>query len=157
MRYRAYIPLRRYAAMALVVSGLFAQPVLAEVVVVAGPQSQVSQLSREQVVNIFMGGYRKLPDGTFARPIDLDAEAATRRSFYRHLLDKSLEEINAYWARLVFSGRTTPPEVAKDIGELLDRLSRDPRAIGYVDRQQLARAEFAKSGRDIKVLFALQE
>jgi hypothetical protein len=138
---------------------LTASPVSADVVVVAGAQSRTNQLSREDVINIFMGGYRQLPDGTAAQPIDQWQDSPIRRTFYRHLLDKSLEEINAYWARLVFSGRTLPPATAKNQTDLLDRLSKDPRAISYLDQQQLPRPENDGTGRDlkIKILYVLRE
>jgi len=53
------------------------------------------------------------------------------------LLDKTLAEVNAYWARLVFSGKTAAPEELASQREILDRVARDPNAIGYVDRRNL--------------------
>ena len=50
---------------------------------------------------------------------------------------KELAEINAYWSRLVFSGKTTPPRQAASSQEVLDWLSTHKGAIGYIERSRL--------------------
>lgn len=154
------LPRRAFMATLAAFALQFAVPARAagnDIVVIASNGSCLTQLSREEVANIFMGAYRKLPDGTTARPIDLDLESPVRRAFYRRLLGRSLEEINAYWARLVFSGRTSPPDAARGTAEMLERVAKDPRAIGYLERQHLLSVEQGRIGRDIRVLFAIQE
>lgn len=121
----------------------------AEMVVVVNAHSHVERLTREEVVNIYMGRYRKFADGSAAHPLDQAADAPERQAFYRKLLNKSQEEINAYWARLVFSGRTSPPVELKPREVLLKELESDPNAIAYVDRRNLPRG--------VKVVFSLPE
>jgi ABC-type phosphate transport system substrate-binding protein len=157
-------PLRRLlrlrfagAAIALLLA-LGAAPARAEtVVVVANAQGSVGQLTREEVINVFMGRYRKLPDGSAAVPLDLDPDSPVRKAFYRRLLGKSLEEINAYWARLVFAGRTTPPVETAGPADVLARVAENPHAIGYVDRSYLAGADHGNPGRGVRVVFSLPE
>lgn len=109
----------------------------ADLVLVVSVDSGISSLSRDEVVNIFLGRYRKLPNGATAVPLDIDGDSMERRMFYQSLLGKPLAEINAYWSRLVFSGRTTPPEDVPTQRDVLARVMRDPVAIGYVDRANL--------------------
>src|SRR5512146_3193205 len=73
-----------------------------DLVVVVNPKSGVHQLSRDEVINIFLGRYRQLPGGIAAEPLDLPAGVADRALFYERLVGKDQAEINAYWARLVF-------------------------------------------------------
>jgi hypothetical protein len=149
---------RRFAIAVVGLSlGLGAIPAWADLVVVASVRSVVGQLSREDVINIYMGRYRRLPDGSAAEPFDLAAGSPERKAFYRRLLDKSLEEVNAYWARLVFSGRTTPPTESIGPEEMLDRLAADPHAIGYLERKQLLRFEHGSAGSNFKVVFSLPD
>lgn len=136
---------------------LGAAPARADLVVVASVRSSFGQLAREDVINIYMGRYRRLADGSTAVPFDLETSSPERKAFYRRLLDKSLEEVNAYWARLVFSGRTTPPTELFGPDALLERLAADPHAIGYLERSQLSRLEHAGSGRNVKVVFSLPD
>ncbi len=112
-------------------------PARAEMVVIVGAGSGIEHLSRQEVINIYMGRYRKLQNDEVAVPLDIAGESAERRYFYRLLLDKTLAEINAYWARLIFSGKTTAPEEVGSQREVLERVARDPAAIGYVEKQNL--------------------
>lgn len=101
----------------------------AEIAVVVNPDSGVTEMTREQVVNIYMGRYQGLPSGITAFPVDL---APLRQDFYRELVDRTLAEINSYWARLVFSGRATPPRRLDDVAAVLEVVSNNRGAIGYL-------------------------
>lgn len=116
---------------------LSAASVRAELVVIASRDSGIGHLSKTEVVNIFMGRYRKLQNEAVAAPLDIDGDSAERKEFYSRLVGKSLAEINAYWAHLVFSGRTTAPEMLASQQAVLERVARDPVSIGYVDRKEL--------------------
>ena len=109
----------------------------ADVVVVAAARAEIAPLSRDEVINIFMGRYRGLASGGAAVPIDQPAQSALRTEFYRKLVDKDLAEINAYWARLVFSGKTRPPLATQHADEALARILETPGGIGYIDRSRL--------------------
>jgi hypothetical protein len=143
MSFRQFICLMMWGAM------LVAAHARADMVVVMSENSSVEHLSREQVVNIFMGRYRKLPDDTVATPLDTGRDTPERQLFYRLLLNKTLAEINAYWARLLFSGKTAAPEDVESERKVLERVAHDPHALGYVDRQHL-------SGH-VKVVYELGE
>lgn len=108
----------------------------ADLVVVAHPHSGIERLTQEDVVNIYLGRYRRLPSGVTAEPLDQPVESETRSRFYRQLVNKSLAEINAYWARLVFSGKTRPPQVVEDAGHALRYVATQPGAMAYVERAQ---------------------
>ena len=53
------------------------------------------------------------------------------------LVNKDLAEINSYWSRLHFSGRTAPPMEAKSTEDVLEIVGRTPGAIGYMDRSKV--------------------
>lgn len=107
----------------------------AEVVVVVDAKSGIERLTQNEVINIFLGRYRKLPDGTAAVPIDQPAAGPLRADFYRGLVDKDISEINAYWARLYFSGKTTPPKQASSTADVVAQILTSPGGIGYIDRK----------------------
>ncbi len=114
-----------------------AAPVRAETVVVMNARSGVVQLSRDEVINIFLGRYRQLPTGEAAIPIDQPEGSALRADFYRQLVNKEPNQINAYWARLIFSGKTAPPKEALSPAEVFSYLLGSPGGIAYIDRAQL--------------------
>jgi ABC-type phosphate transport system substrate-binding protein len=107
-----------------------------ELVVIVNPASGVDRLSREEVVDIFLGRYRKLPSGRAALPIDLEP-GNERTKFYELLVKKSPAEISSYWARLVFSGQKSPPFQVADAKTAIELVQSNPNAIAYVDRGSL--------------------
>ncbi len=110
---------------------------MAEVVVIVNPENPVARLSREQVVDIYMGRYSHFPDGSNAVPFDLSAEAATRETYYEKLISKSVAQVNAFWARLRFSGRASPPRELHDSDAAIMQVSRNRSAIAYVDSEHV--------------------
>lgn len=109
----------------------------AEPVVVVNVASSVNQLSQDEVINIFLGRYRRLPTGETAQPIDQPESSALRAEFYRKLVNKDLNEINAYWSRLIFSGRTSPPVQATSTTEVITLLTASVSSIAYLERSQV--------------------
>jgi hypothetical protein len=122
--------MRNYIAVFATAIVLMATPAQAELVVIANLDSGIEQLSRNDVINIFMARYQKLPSGIIAFPIDLTIK---KEAFYRELVDKTLAEINSYWARLVFSGRGSPPRQMDVPEEVLQTVSDNRGALGYLD------------------------
>lgn len=108
----------------------------AEVVVVVDAAAGIERLTPDQVINIYLGRHRKLPSGIAALPVYQPATDNLRAEFYRKLVDKDLNEINAYWARLHFSGKTAPPTQATTAAEVLKHVIGKPGSIGYIDRSQ---------------------
>ncbi len=121
--------MRRYLCVMLLLALLAGPAVANELVLVGNPDNDLENLSRQQVINIYMGRYRRLPNGTSALPLD---HTGYRKDFYRRLVDRTLPEIDSYWARLVFSGRGSPPRQVNDTEELLAMVSQNRGAIGYM-------------------------
>ena len=117
----------------------------ASLVVVVNPQSGVDKLSRDEIIDIFLGRYRKLPSGKMALPIDLGEANSERARFYQLLVKKSSSEMSSYWARLVFSGQTSPPFQVPDTKTALELVRSSPNAIAYIDRSAV--------GAGVKVVF----
>lgn len=104
-----------------------------ELVIIVNPESGVDALTRDEVINIFMGRYRKLPSGVTALPVD---EGSEKAAFYHSLVDKELAEIQSYWARLVFSGQGSPPRPAENAEDVMDIVANNKGAVGYIDRSR---------------------
>ena len=105
----------------------------AQLAVVVNAKSGVSVLTRNDVMNIFLGRFRQFPTGLDARPVDVVDSHPDRARFYRLLVSKEVPEINAYWARLVFTGRVTPPQQVNSAEEVIKWVQANPGGIGFVD------------------------
>lgn len=106
-------------------------------VVIVNPASGVKQLTIDDAINIFMGRHRKLPSGISAMPIDIGKDSPERRAFYQYLVKKDLAAIDAYWARLVYSGATSPPLRMPDGKSAVDIVADNIAAIAYVYAAQV--------------------
>ncbi len=107
--------------------------VRADIAVVVNPKNQVRKLSKRQVTDLFMGRYVAFPGGMLALPLDLPVGDNTRDVFYKKISGKSVAQVNAYWAKLIFSGRATPPQVAPGKKEVTEMVANNKNAIAYMN------------------------
>ncbi len=110
---------------------------LAEVVVIVSKQNDLTALSRHEVVDIYMGRTQLYPNGKPAMPIDHPGKGAVKRTFYKKMMNKRPAQINAYWAKLLFTGRASPPKIVSDVKLLVEMVADNPSAIAYIDSSML--------------------
>ena len=106
----------------------------ADVVAVVSSKSSVTVLSKNQVVDIFLGKTSRFPDGEQAVPIDQVEGSAARDEFYAKFSGKSAAQIKAHWSKIIFTGRGQPPREVSDSGEVKKEVEKNPKAIGYIER-----------------------
>lgn len=109
-----------------------------ELVVIAHPSADVSQLDKNQLISIYMGRTTTLNNGNKVLPLDQNPNSPLKNLFYKWLIDKDVKEVNAYWARLVFTGKATPPYTVENSNEVVEVVSQNPSAIGYIDKNSLS-------------------
>ena len=118
------------------------------IVVIVNQNIGVNKMSRDDVIDIFLGRSRRLPSGVTALPLDLPSTSLEREQFYSRLTGKSMGEINAYWARLIFSGRASPPSLAMSQEEAMQMVADNRNAMGYVAKSKVTPS--------VKIIFELQ-
>jgi hypothetical protein len=106
----------------------------ADVVAVVSSKSQITALSKNQVLDIFLGKRTRFPDGSSVIPIDQAEGSAARDEFYTRLADMSPAQVKAFWARIIFTGRGQPPKSVATGVEAKRLLIADPTTIGYIDQ-----------------------
>jgi ABC-type phosphate transport system substrate-binding protein len=119
------------AALALTFGG---RTVAAEVVAVVSAKNPVAALSKEQVVDIFLGKASRFPDGSPTVPIDLAEGSAAREEFYAKFAGKSSAQLKAHWSKIIFTGRGQPPREALNSAEMKKLIVENPYVIGYLDQ-----------------------
>jgi ABC-type phosphate transport system substrate-binding protein len=123
--------------------------VSSEFVVVVNKGNNIEALSKREVIDIYMGRYLTFPDGESAQPLDLPAQSQLKNDFYLKLVNQDERKINAYWARLLFSGRAKPPETVKSVDEVLQKLQTSEFSIAYIPASELT--------DNVKVVYRLNE
>jgi len=130
-----------FAALTLSTSVAFA-----EIVVIGNIHNNVPLMTKKQVQEIFLGRTRTFSNGIRALPLDV---VGLRSKFYKKLTNRPIEQINAYWARLKFSGRSSPPHLKPDQQSAISAVSSGKGVIAYIDRDQLDETQ-------VKVLFIVK-
>lgn len=53
------------------------------------------------------------------------------------MLGKSESQYSAFWSKLVFTGRGTPPEMIATEDEMLNLVATNPNTIGFIDESKV--------------------
>jgi len=107
---------------------------MADVVAVVSTRSPVTALSKNQLLDIFLGRANRYPDGTPASPIDQAEGSPLRDEFYIKVAGQTAAQMLAYWSKIIFTGRGQPPPTESTDAEMKKRIRDNPAAIGYIDR-----------------------
>lgn len=128
----------------LFVAGLmYSTSAFSGVAVIVHPSNN-SALNETEISRIFLGKMKSFPSGGQAIPINQEEGTGARGAFEGTVLKKSASQIKAYWSKLVFTGKGTPPRQVGGDSDVLNLVKANPNIIGYID-------ESAVTG-DVKVI-----
>lgn len=124
--------MHRFSQTSLVVLATMAgslafQAAQADTVVIVSAKSTATTMTPEEISDIYLG------KATTMKPMD-SGEAPVRAQFYSKVAGKDDAQVKAIWARLVFTGKATPPKVLANSADVVKAVAADPNAIGYVDK-----------------------
>jgi ABC-type phosphate transport system substrate-binding protein len=118
----------------------------ADLVVIASANSGVSQLTKEQVSEIFLGKSSSLPGGGKAVLIDQPDSSPLRDAFYSKVTGKSASQVKSTWAKLSFTGKGIPPTEGSGNDDIKRQVAGNKNMLGYLDKS-------AVDG-SVKIIFA---
>lgn len=104
-----------------------------QLVVVVNPHNQIESLTERQISDIYLGRRKTFPTGEPALVLEHERNTSIREKFFQMLNGMSVKRLNAYWARLQFSGTVQPPPEVESSEAVLDLVRRNRGAIGYVE------------------------
>ena len=126
-----------YTTFFTILIAFYASYTMADIYVIVNKENTIQQLDKNDVIELYMGRTRFFKTGFRALAVDVALGDSVRSDFYRDLIHKSVAEVQAYWARLLFTGRATPPfQIEKDI-DVINFVSENISAIGYVSESVL--------------------
>lgn len=112
-------------------------PAFGEAVVVVSEESPLRSLDRAELADIYLGRLSRLPNGEPVVPIDQEEGSAARDEFYSEYLGRSPAQIKSHWSKLIFTGRGHPPRSVASGPAVVEVLTENPNAIGYIDRDHV--------------------
>lgn len=111
------------------------------ILVVVNAKTATASLTPRDVSDLYLGRTRNLPNGQSIVAVDHPSASPIRARFYKALTGKAITDINAYWARLLFTGQSSPPQSMSDGAALIESIKNNPGLIGYVEQNQLPNPE----------------
>lgn len=115
---------------------LFAQAAHAEIAVVVHPSNN-NALDEATISKIYLGREKSFADGTSVIPVSQGETAPVTAEFNDKVLKKTGSQLKAYWSKLVFTGKGTPPKEATSDEDVMNLVSSNPSLVGYVDASKV--------------------
>ena len=110
--------------------------VFAEVAVIINP-SNVSSVDADTIKKIYLGKSKSFSNGDKVNPVNQDGTSVTDE-FNDKVVGKSSSQLNAYWSKLIFTGKGTPPEKLASDQAVIDFVAANNNAIGYIDSSKVS-------------------
>lgn len=105
----------------------------AQIVIVSNKNSDIKRLSKASIKYLYLAKVNKI-NGVKIKPL-LSKDKQLHKIFVNTILDKNISQYASYWARLVFTGRTSIPRRLnnEDINKQLEILN----TIIYMDKKNI--------------------
>ena len=128
---------RPLAAASLLVALLINSPASADKVAVIVANQFQGTLELDQIARIFLGKRTHFPDGTSAIPLNLDPKDPAYAAFARQVLKKSTNQLRAYWAKRIFTGKGKPPQAFKSEQEVRELVASNNHFVAYIKAEEV--------------------
>jgi ABC-type phosphate transport system substrate-binding protein len=118
---------------------LAANYAVAEILVVVHP-SNTSTFDKSTIKKIFLGKTKSFSNGRTAILLSSPAKSTASEEFNKKVIGKSSNQVNAYWSKMIFTGKGTPPQSMSSADEIISAIAENPDAIGYIDSSEITDA-----------------
>ncbi|MEM9101909.1 MAG: substrate-binding domain-containing protein [Pseudomonadota bacterium] len=105
----------------------------AEVLVIVNKTNPINNISSSDLKNLYLGKTREFSNGKSAVIYNLNYKGKAREQFEKGALGKSKSALKRYWSKLIFTGKGKPPKELSSEQEMVERVSSEAGAIGYVN------------------------
>ncbi len=103
-------------------------------------KNNMNTLTKKHISRIFLGKDKQFPDGSETIPVSQAKGSSLQDSFNEAILGRSTSQVAAYWSRLVFTGKGIPPKEVEGDAAVIDLVSKNQSAIGYIDQSAVTDA-----------------
>lgn len=115
----------------LLLATLLSGSAVADIAVVVNP-ANTNAVSADDLNRLFLGRASSFADGSKATPLNMAEGKPARDEFDSKVLNRSAAQLKAYWSKLVFTGKGTPPKELADDDAVKAAVAADSSAIGYI-------------------------
>lgn len=116
--------------------------------VIVSSQSKLTSAKQKDIRNMFLGKVSKI-DGVALEPVAQARNRAITVLFNQGVLHKTNDKMRAYWSRMMFSGKASPPPELEDDQSVKLHVASNEAAISYIKKSMLD--DTVKSIFDIEI------
>ena len=124
---KAYLSSAVSAVLAAVLATAMA-PAQAELVIIVNPQNPATRIFPTQAAQFFLGGSVQFT------PVEQAEGSPIRAEFYKKVLEKTPDQVEAIWSKIVFTAKGKPPKQYKSSAEVKKAVAENVNAIGYIEK-----------------------
>jgi ABC-type phosphate transport system substrate-binding protein len=103
-------------------------PARAELVIIVNPQNAATRMFPSQAAQFFLGG------SVLFTPVEQAEGSPLRAEFCKKVLEKSPDQVEAIWSKIVFAAKGKPPKQYKSSAEVKKAVADNVNAIGYIEK-----------------------
>jgi len=123
----------RIVILLLTAASIFAVHAQTQVIVIANPSVKATEVSKNDLRDVFTGVATALPGGIHVVPILLKA-GTVHEEFLQAYIGKNDTAYRAGWRSLVFSGQASMPKSLDPEAIVVDFVAHNQGAIGYISK-----------------------
>ena len=123
----------RFVILLLAAASIFAVHAQAQVIVIANPGVKATEVSKNDLRDVFTGAATALPGGGNVVPILLKA-GTVHEEFLQAYIGKNDTAYRAGWRSLVFSGQASMPKSLETDAAVVEFVAHNNGAIGYIGK-----------------------
>jgi len=101
-------------------------------VVIVNKENPINEVKIDEVSDIFLKKIKKWKGNNVIMPINLTSISKLREKFSKKIHSKSINQIKSYWQQSIFSGKGVPPIEFDSEEEVINYISKNKYAIGYI-------------------------
>jgi ABC-type phosphate transport system substrate-binding protein len=106
----------------------------AQMIVIANSSVKASEVSADELRDVFNGDKSALKDGSKVTPVTLKG-GAIHEAFLKQCVGKSDAAFRTSWRSLVFSGQGSMPKTEDSEAAMVDYVAATPGAVGYIGKE----------------------
>jgi ABC-type phosphate transport system substrate-binding protein len=104
----------------------------ADVVIVVHPNNN-STFDAKSIKGAFLGKTTKFSNGQRVAPLMQSEGSDVTKIFHEKVMDKTASQFKSYWTKRLFTGKGKPPPEVSNDQAVIDKISTNPDAIGFID------------------------
>lgn len=116
----------------LLIGLLLGSIAIADTAVIVNPSNPINEASLEDIGNLFLKKVKKIKNQSLT-PFDQSESSPSYAAFHKSTSKKTPQQMKSYWANKIFTGKGSPPETLRNDRKVMQLVSGQTDAIGYVD------------------------